>query len=244
MNNFISGNYNIIYKGENVDVNDLSKVDEFLLGDNHGSIIHSEINSLFINTFSNEDDVVMVEAMPSMKKIEKNEALQSVWLKTQSPLFGWDSGTIKDMGFPSEFQESGALAIQTEIRVRNLLDPAFSDNKEGLKKELSKLIIKQMPFLSTLPWGSIQDCIKRTFPGRTQSMKDSLIAAKRISARTFLIAGESHLKENPKYLLGDFPEFLKKRNVVVLFPKQEINTERSRERTDTLLNAMFSSLCS
>ncbi len=223
---FIKNNYNIRYKGVNV-TDDMSNVTEFLLEDIHISAGYNQINSLFINTFSKKDDIVLVEAIPSMVPIEKDEALQSVWLETQSKIMGWDN--IKDIMSVSLFQETGDLERQGSILVRTLLDPKYDGNKSLVKSELTDLVKKVISLIAPLQEkdAELMHAIKETFHERTQSMQETLIKAKEISQRTFLIAGSSHLTEkymddnDPAYSLSDFYDFLQNRNVIILCPKPE-----------------------
>jgi hypothetical protein len=240
---FINRNYNVVYKGVNVNTEDFSNVNEFLLGDNHESAGHSEINSLFINTFSNKSDVVLVEAIGSMQQIKRDEAVQSVWLITPAQIIGWDTGTVEEMSGSTLFQQTGNLEIQTQILLRQLLDPNFTGNKEKVKLELDKTIIKTMSLLPEFmkQIKDLEETVVRILQGRVKSMEDSLIKVKETSSRTFLIAGENHLiqenTEDSRCSLESFHEFLNNRNVVVLFPKSEKAQEMGAKRNAIIMEA-------
>jgi hypothetical protein len=236
---FINSNYNVVYKG--AAVTDFDDVDEFLLADIHNSAGHSAMNSLFVNTFSKRTDAVCVEAIPSMQKIERDQALQSVWLATPSPIFGWDAGTIEEMMASPILQQIGNIEIEANILTRQILDPDFTGDKEALKAQLVEISIKTMSFTEQLmrQRAYILDRINITFPGRVKSMQETLMKAKEISSRTFLFAGETHLKnehaKDSPFFLGGFLEFLAPRNVVVLVPKPERVLEMGQARASVTL---------
>lgn len=243
---FINCYYDVIYKGEKVNTEDFSNVDEFLLGDIHNSPGHSEINSLFINTFSIKSDVVLVEAIPSLQQIEKDQAFHSVWLKTESKIMGWDSGTLEEMLGSPLCQKIGDIEREGQVLVRQILDPNDTCNKEDLSLKLGKKLMNSNPLALEyiIHHDSISKKMAKSFCGRVKSMKDSLIKVKETSTRTFLIAGTKHLQEdttNPDFSLGDFPEFLKTRNTVILFPKgekaQEMGLNRKMIAMAAFLNA-------
>lgn len=227
INKFINTYYDIVFKSETVDVSDLGKVDEFLLHDNHGVVGYSAVNSLFINTFSRKQDAVLVEATPSMKLINRDDAVQSIWLNTQASILGWDAGTAKDLLGPL-FQDAGDLERKVQITVRNLLDPSFSQQHEELKKELVELLEKAIALTSLVmkQQNELVENIINSALKRSHFMMNSLTSAKTECSRTFLIAGSDHLPDNSKppekdpwLSLVTFNEYLKKRNAVVLSAK-------------------------
>lgn len=238
INSFIRDNYTVVYRGEGVEESDLSTANEYVLADNHGSNGHSALNSLFINTFSGSEDVVMTEAIPSMTEIERDEALQSVWLKTKAKIIGWDTGSIGEIMESEVFQESGNLELQSQILMRQLLDPEFDGNKEVVRNEMVDVLKKTKELSPSLmeELGSIYsflEKIAKSLPARTESMTTSMDKARQVYTRTFLIAGQNHLKneyENSELSLESFYEFLKTRKVVVLFPKDEAINENRKER--------------
>lgn len=236
INEFIRNYYDVDYRGQDVNIEDFSNVDEFLLADNHGSPGHSEINSLFINTFSNKNDIVLVEAIRSMQRIEKDEALQSVWLTTQSSIMGWDMGTIEEISGMPLLQQTGNLERKGQILLRKFCDLNFNGNKEEIEKEMIKTLIESTSLLSEVfeKSADLEDMIARTLPERVKSLKDSLIKVKEISSRTFLIVGGNHLRlpdpSDSRFSLGDFYEFLNYRKVVTLFPKSQKVSELGQKR--------------
>jgi hypothetical protein len=241
ISDFINTNYNIVYKGVNVNIENFSTIDAFLLGDNHKSAGHSVINSLFINTFSNKEDIVLVEAIRSMQRIEKDDALQSVWLTTQSQIMGWDVGTPREITGSTLLQQMGNLEKKFQILQRQLLDPNFIGNKEEVKSELAGTMQKIGSLLPGLMTQGkyLVAATQKTLTGRIKSMNDSLIEAKKISSRTFLIAATKYLQqENTRgssFSLDNFHEFLNTRNFVVLFPKPEKAWELGQKR-DLIIN--------
>lgn len=228
---FINNNYDIIHKGENVK-EDLSNADEFLLSENRVLESHNQINSLFINLFSTKDDIVLVEAIPSMKKIQSCEAIQSIYLETFAPIYGWDIGYVADILGTGL---SVAICIADyEIKLRNLLkkfnDPIFTEDKENVERE----IIKNMAFITEELIPNFMEIVhtvirkgSETFPSRVTQLQESLIKAKKIGKNTFLIAGKfffnqaDHLNDD-NFSLKECYNFMKKRNCIVLTPKADV----------------------
>lgn len=77
---FIKCNYDIEFKGNNVNPDNLSDVTEFLLIDKHNSQGHSALNSLFINTFATPNDAVLAKCIPSMQRVTAENSAQTAWL--------------------------------------------------------------------------------------------------------------------------------------------------------------------
>ena len=127
---FINEYYDVVYKSLNISKN-FSNADEFLLIDNHASAGHTEINSAFINQFSDNKDFVLVEAIPSMKQIEKNDALQSIWLTTSSMILGWDTGTIQELTNSSVLQKINELEKKGQILIKKIL--SYEDSAIQIK---------------------------------------------------------------------------------------------------------------
>jgi hypothetical protein len=248
INSFIKDNYTVVYKGEGVEESDFSTANEYLLADHHGSNGHSALNSLFINTFAESQDVVMVEAIASMTEIAPNDALQSVWLNTKAKIIGWDIGKVGEIMESALFQESGDLEIRNQILIRRLLDPEFEGNKEEVKQEIVKIMIKAREIFFRMKDGVLEQenflgLIAKTLPARTKSMTTSMDRAREVYNRTFLIAGQNHLKndyENSPLSLEKFYEFLKTRKVVMLFPKDKAIVEKGKERDLKMMEIFLS----
>ena len=143
---FIKENYKIKRKGNDIDEDDLSHVEEFLLCDHHGSPGHNQLNSQFINNYATENDTIMVEAVSSMKKIQQSDSYQSIWLDTKALIVGWDSGSIKEVMESDIFGKSGDVVIKSELCVRQLHDPAFTGDKKKVMETLKKCSKLQLEF--------------------------------------------------------------------------------------------------
>jgi hypothetical protein len=239
---FIQDNYTVVYKGEGVDENDLSSANEYLLADHHGSAGHSALNSLFINTFSKEGDVVMVEAIPSMVEARLEDALQTVWLNTKAKTIGWDIGKIGETTGSTLLQESGDLEIQKQILIKQLLDPELAEKGKEVFEKLMITSRKILDVVATLEKMGMFDetkfleMISKTLPARITSMTNTMEKAREIYNKSFLIAGQNHLKHNfedHRFSLEEFYKFLKDRKVVILFPKDAVVSEMGKERQKT-----------
>ena len=233
---FINQHYDIAYKSVNTNIENFSNVDEFLLAEEHHSMGDSTINSLFINTFSNQDDLILVEGMPSMQPVEKDDTMQSVWLTSQAQIMGWDAEGLVEKGQSIRTFQIGILGREIHILLREFLESNLVE-KEELRIKLAEAICQITDLrisISEQEWIETSEFIVETFPERVVSMESSLVKAKEISSRTFLIAGQAHLIPLNCPLiplpLGDFPEFLYSRNAVVLIPKPEKSIEMGREK--------------
>ncbi|MBA3237731.1 MAG: hypothetical protein H0T62_05185 [Parachlamydiaceae bacterium] len=242
---FINDNYTIVYRGEEVDESDLSTANEFLIADNHGSSGHNALNSLFINTFAEEGDVAMIEAIASMEEVQAGDALQSVWLNTKATVVGWDIGKVGEVARSSLFQESGDIEIRNQILLRQFLDQEFKGNKEEIFKELVETISKSIEVYRKIKeTGALKDMeiFLKFWPDRIKSMKSSMDKGKDVYKRTFLIAGQYHLKNNmedQRFSLEEFYDFLKGRKVVILFPKNQTVKEMGKEVEKIVMGIQF-----
>lgn len=52
--NFIHDHYSILYKGNQVDPNNLEAVEEFILADDHADLGIQLVHSIFLNSFFNK----------------------------------------------------------------------------------------------------------------------------------------------------------------------------------------------
>lgn len=225
LKSYIDNNYDVIYQSSKVE-SDFSNVNEFLLAEMHDSTGCNEVNSLFINLFARKSDIVMVEAIPSMRKIAPHQALQAVHLRTQAPIVGWDQGTIQDMGFPTILQRSGRLEIAGRSKLKDLDDPLFEGSRQKLAEELQSLCAEaQNSIVPKLLEEAqvIAELVAATFPQRTKAMERSLRQARECARITYLISGRWHLiqseQPDPRFSLAAFHDFLTNRHAVVLLPK-------------------------
>ena len=101
---FIRDNYKILYKSPAVK-DDLSNADEFLLGEKHNNLGHALINAHFINAFAQKEDVVLLESVPLMQPIHKDQMPSSIWLEVEAQTRGWDIGNPEKILGSSEFNQ-------------------------------------------------------------------------------------------------------------------------------------------
>lgn len=219
---FVNKYYNIEFKGDSVNPDDLSDVTEFLLMDIHTSQGFSALNSLFINTFANLRDVVLIEGILSMKKVKQESSIHSVWLKDVLRILGWDVGNIKDITESQPAQEIADLELQGHVLLKQWME-APAEKKEELQLQVVEAFEKSIDAQSKFSMDSLTERVVATFPDRVKSMQNSLDIAKKIGRRTFLMAGMEHLKQlnfqHPNFSLDAFHAFLKSRKVVILSPK-------------------------
>jgi hypothetical protein len=244
IHSFVNKYYNIIYTGQEVDRNNLDSVKEFLLVDNHSLAGFSIINSLFINAFAQKKDLVMVEAIASMKKCQSQDALQAVWLKEALKIVGWDIGKVGEIMSSCLAQESGDLAIQEEVLIKQWMDQKSEIDKKETEEKLITIYREKLILLPKLIAANAElwEVMAKTFKERIKSMESSLLATTQLASSIFVIAGEYHLKprqfNDPRFSLDDFYKFLQSRNVVILYPKLEL-VELEKERNPILRQTLL-----
>lgn len=233
---FINANYEIVY-------GDLNTADEFLLVDLPESTGHREINSLFINTFATENDIVLVEGAPSMKEIKPREAVQSTWIKTSAKLVGWNTGTIEEILKLPVCVKSEELNIDYSIILRQWREA--DGNKDELNLKLKETLKNNFSLIGELfsHEKEIAENVAKSFPKSIEAMKNSLIAAKKQNPeRTFLIAKGLYLipnddeKENLRISTRGLHEFIKSRKVVILLPKEARVNEFNQQQRNFVRN--------
>jgi hypothetical protein len=255
ISDFIHNFYDVIYQGTQVTTKDFSDVDEFLLSDIHNSEGHNVINSLFINTFSNKNDVVLVESVSSMKKIDKDKNYHSACLTTTSNILGWDAEYLPELAKDPLWEKTADLEIKARVLLRDYCNPAFSNDKEQLKTKLLNTF-HEIQYVSQkitpIALSKLCETLSSCFPARTHSMIKTLIKVRSMAprsfliidklhlmekplSRTFLIAGQDHLqntRQDSNYSLKELMEFSKSRKLVVLFPKSEKLHEMAKEKME------------
>lgn len=221
MINFISENYNILYAGEKVDRNNLASATEFLLVDEPGSEGHKQVNSLFINIFAKERDLVMVQDVPAYHLIESDAAVQSVWLRTQARMIGWDIGTQDQWMEEGLILDLASLDLVDALMKRDIIDSdAELEDVYYTLFEVRMKLMSQDVFL--MEHRKEQEA--KVFKQRCAYRMKVLNMKKTHVQRTFLMADRIHLDNNeadPRFSLEEFKNFLKDRSVVILSPKEE-----------------------
>lgn len=241
MENFISNNY-YSYASPMLG-GDLAQADEFLLADYHGIDGCSIVNSLFINTFATEKDVVLVEAARAMQTVETTQSVQSVWLQTKAALMGWDTGTLRDIVGNAVSAENGELEIQGQIWLKHLLESKNSDDRETAENAIKQILRRQYEIFPEVrtEYMRMSQIIAETFQKRNDSMIDTLKTLRPQFRTSFLIAGSLHLKNDiadSSYSLKKWNDFFQKRKAVILFPKEDVVREKGTERR-VILTRLF-----
>ena len=134
---FIRENYQVVYKGDNV-LEDFSNASSFLLTEEHGIPTYRKMNSLFINTFSKPEDIILIEGIKSLKEVQKNDQAMSVRLQTASKILGWDYDDLKNLLGDVYNPE----ICQLEISIEQIYTMFSSVSKENEKDILKQRYIK------------------------------------------------------------------------------------------------------
>lgn len=233
INEFIKTNYEVIY-------GDVNQADEFLLIDSPESLGHREINSLFINSYATANDIVLVQSIPSMKEIKATEAPQSLWLKTTAKIVGWDKGTVAEIQKLPVCIQNEKSEIKVNVILKQLHE-AEGDTAE-LNKKLKEAIRGSFGLIGELfqHEKEIAENEAKALPDCMESMKNSLIEAKKQAKRSFLIAKSLYLipeEENLK-LAENQLEFIQQRSVVILLPKK-IKVDELNKKYKNFCRSLF-----
>jgi hypothetical protein len=234
MNSFINENYTVLYTGEQVDRNNLASAKEFLLVDEPGSEGHKQVNALFVNIFAKEKDMVVVQNIPAFHLIESDEAVQSVWLKTEARIIGGD------IGMPKQWMEEGLIRDLAELDLEDaIMKKEILECGEKLEDPLYKLFKKRMRLMSqdVFLMEHTKEQEAKVFQQRSASKMKVLNMKKTEIQRTFLMADRIHLdnnEEDPRFSLEKFKTSLKDRSVVILSPKEEAVKELGAVQNDLI----------
>jgi hypothetical protein len=223
---FIDQFYDVKFKGQQVPEHNFNSVEEFLLAEKHDALGYDVINSLFINTFSKPQDVVLVESVYSMKKIDKEEALQSICLTTNTSIMGWDTRF---------YESTDGFQFHMKIFLRDYLNPNYIGDKDALKNNMASFINDYEIPHDNSSSKEIYEKIAEDFPLRTVSMVESLQKAKNIATHTFLIAGYWHLQnelKDSRFSLDKLYADIKDRDLMILFPKISKVEEMGRQKDE------------
>ncbi len=244
---FIKTYYDVMFTGDGVQSSsNYEEVEEFLLADEHSMVGYVAVNSLFINTFSNAKHRVLAESVPSMQQIQPQEHALTAHITTAVSVFGWDD-LLENMFDSEEMVQNIKLSAIIRAKMEVLKHQYLNcSDTEIQKKELFDKIVQSacdLRNVDTPDYFTMGQVSAETFQARTDCMIQSLGKAKKVSQKTFLIAGGAHLYKNacpnhPVYFdwesvllnppIDGFITFLQPRNVVVLKPKKEKVLELGR----------------
>lgn len=222
INDFIYYHYEVMFHGDSVNPNDLSDVNEFLLGDTHLSQGHSALNSLFINTYGRPGDVVCVEEVKSMQRINAKQALGSVWIKDFFQVIGCDLSTSSEMMQEPKLQAIAELELEKEVLFKEWIEETNLSVKDQLKERLADIFERCKQERSCIDPESYYDKVIETFPERIKAHQATLAQVEKMGFKKFMILGNEHFisrLNHPNFSLKEFHAFLKQRKVVILFPK-------------------------
>jgi hypothetical protein len=220
---FIKDNYTVLFKGDQVDLNKLEEVENFILADDHGSLGTQRLHSLFVNSYFNDRGCKVYAESNALGTLLDERAKELLWLNTDLIVEGWDLGTIEQIfakGIQSiaqtkdlKIDEVTKLFNTLEISKNNLNQyrtslKKFLDSdkktksKEIAKKELKKIIIEgeKIRFNNQL----LFQIVDSTFIER----QISLLTALNQKGRKAVVVGEQHVykeKENSKGLFDNDP---------------------------------------
>ena len=235
---YIKARFDILMAGEEVDLDDLSQVKEFLLTDIHNRPIYSAINSHFINTFATSEDTVLIESEKAGEIVRAEESGMGALLTSAALVKGWDLGpgvSYMSDGYDKISMMKGENLLKLMSTLQGQFHRAPPAEHEGIlsrfREEAKHYVAYAKSHLEEVERCGSIGCLRQTFPARQESMKHTIQTESSLSSgRVFLIAGFNHLQTNrtlcksfPEFSAEDFLAFAKSRNVVIL---------RARESTD------------
>jgi hypothetical protein len=232
LTSYLQENYDILFLNQKQ--HNLEKIKFFLLAEQHDQIGHKHIHSEFINLFSGPKDVILVEGVPSLFPINKEESLPSIWLKTLAPIMGWDSNWMQKItGIDTnEMDLFGIQLIDLTKRIAECSSQAARAKLLDQYQQLTKKLIPHLPKIQQMMEESFLDKIKETFPARLEAKLNTLQAVSKTHQHIFLIAGLYHLWQDTTHpffqgadtSLESLYAFLATQDAVILMPKIDKTT--------------------
>lgn len=251
INNFILDHYTILYKGDQVDLNNLEAVEEFILTDDHADLGVQLVHSVFINSFFNQpESTVYIESQPSDTPLSE-DAKQVMWLDKDIDARGWDIGTIETIFLAGLLQTGKTIQVdigkakklffslelsKTNLEQYRLTLKKFMDGQKNIQTAKNELInnfqqAQKIKFDDNL----LFNVVDTTFLSRQVSLRNAWSQ----KGRKALVVGELHLykdNENSSSLFDRDPklsnglagrtfiqEFAKGRNAMVLRAKPQVS---------------------
>ena len=248
---FVRSHYSILYKGDQVDPNNLEGVEEFVLADDHADFGTQLVHSIFLNSFFNKPwSTVYIESQPLDVRLDE-DAKQVLWLDEDINATGWDIGTIETI-FAMGLMKTGNTSPLANDKIKSLFYSLqhSKNNLEEYRLTLKQLIDgqKNNQTAKKALINNLEQSQKINFDDKLLvkivdstflTRQDSLIKAWSQKGRKALVVGELHLyKENenssslfdrdPKLIDGRIgrtlvQDFAKSRNAVVLRAKPQVS---------------------
>jgi hypothetical protein len=232
---FIRDHFDIVFKGDQVNEEQLEQVTEFYITDIHNSIGHRVLYTTFVNLFATVKSQVFVEGVEALKTCAAKDAFHSSCMNTFARIVGWDLDLDR-------ISEDSKQMAQTELEFAYLsyqilnANLSLEERREIIKKWLSifiktwKVSTDSSDFFKTIEKINLlaDQILPETFPARTQAMIHSVGQGTPQADLNVIIAGEAHLirnetkyKDDERFSLDKFYQFLKPRNALILKPKQD-----------------------
>lgn len=196
----------------------------YFLTETHVSSSEREIHNLFIETFADSNDILLLERESVGTRCDLKKHWQTPFINKEIPAFGWDIGTFQEMmkGVWSDQEiETSEKLEDLNIKLSYAKSKKLSEEEAKIREEWKKVSQNYHP----PDYSKLQEVIDNTFSSRVKSMVTALESAAGI--RKFVIAGYKHFiqeTEDNKYSLGHFNEFIKDKKFVILTPKEPLNT--------------------
>jgi hypothetical protein len=221
---FVKEHYTIGFKGDMVNPDDLTDVNEFILIDDNKFDHFPHVHSLFINTFAKETDAILLPSFPSMEEVSPDRVSYARFFETKAKILGWDIDTLEKMTGFSTIQKYNDLSIIFELAYRKKDQAEFSSSL--------KEMVPLHESLNPMTWKLFLR-LKEIQPGRMLSSQASMDKARETFTTTFLFPGSYPRDPNKSF------SFLKDRKAVVLIakfnkPEQKYEDERRLKMQKTL----------
>jgi hypothetical protein len=234
MNAFIAENYDVTFVGDQVEFGNLSSAKEFILTYTRETPSLEETNALFINTFVQENNKVLITNIPAHRHIQPSEHIATLWIKKGIDIYGCDCDL--EQRVQSEFfNKLNKISLQFYLIMKNFLT-CPTEEKEIFEKRL----FQNMEEALYMRTDNFVEKLNKLLPDRVDSMLEALERLSAKTERVFLVVEkfffeEGHKKTSPKSY-NALCKNLKNRSVVVLTPKSSDFTKPMEKAA--LLNKM------
>ncbi len=239
LSSYVRAHYDVAYMGEGLDPDHLEAAQEFLLADVHTALAFSVINTDFINRYSREGDIVLLESVSLGCPPESHQQVHAIWIDRKDMLRGWDIGGSDVISGQPLARRVGEHESLAQILIQKVVSAPTEADREAHMAELCEIVYRQCTDIEVTSEEFIHKAaagLDATFDARNLSMITALSAEKPPKSRSFLIAGISHLVNHDKVEevlrtfnssieewtrrdLSSFDTFLRGRKVVILIPK-------------------------
>jgi hypothetical protein len=224
----INNDFDVIYP--NPKCTNVAQAKIFCITDWHGDLNFKKKWSRVVNALADEKSLVLVEAVPSMRSINKTESTQSLYLKDGIKIMGWDAGAVQDLLPIPELIETAKcdLIVQKTIAAMRQGKSDFSLEELDSYTKAADYLQKIGPrIMADIDLGKrMVEMVAEKMPQRVDSMITTLDKVSQLPevSTSFVIGGEDHFKEaswqnDPRMKLDKLRAYLADKEAVIFLRK-------------------------